>query len=194
MTREEWLVAAIDLLRLDFETAGATIPEKVRVTCGWPSRGGRAEKQQVLGECWPPTCSEDEHTEIFIAPTLGEGMEALDVLVHELVHAAVGTEAGHKGQFRVVAKAIGLEGKMTEAKAGEVLLARLREVAVKLGKYPHKKLTPTNKKPQSTRMLKITCEDCGYLVRTSQKWVDTGLPTCCCGGKMLLEELEETEE
>ena len=182
MTREEWLLAAIELLKEDF--ADHPIPEKLRVTCGWPSRGGRAEKKQVLGECWPPKCSEDGHTEVFIAPTIGDGIKALDTLVHELVHAAVGCEEGHKGQFRVVAKAIGLEGQMTIASAGEDLIVRLRAIETELGEYPHAKLTPKNKKPQGTRMLKLECPNCQWMARTSRKWMDLGLPTCSCGTKM----------
>ena len=187
MTREEWLLDAIDILREDFADH-ATIPEKVRVTCGWPSRGGRAEKKKVLGECWPPKCSEDGHTEVFIAPTLAEGIEALAVLVHELVHAAVGCDEGHKGEFRTVAKALGLTGKMTATSAGETLLVRLRQIESELGTYPHAKLTPIDKKTQSTRMLKVTCDSCGYLLRTSQKWADLGTPTCVCGSDMSLSE------
>ena len=186
MTREEWLLAAIELFKPDF-AEHAIIPEKLRVTCGWPSRGGRAEKKKVLGEAWPPSCSEDGHTEVFIAPTLSNGLKVLDVLVHELVHAAVGCDEGHKGQFRVVAKALGLEGKMTETVAGEDLLVRLREIETALGEYPHAKLTPTNKKTQSTRMLKIICK-CGWMARTSQKWIDLGLPTCACGEDMEVAE------
>ncbi len=179
MTREEWLIAATNLLREDFKDT--PIPEKIRITCGWPSRGGRAEKKKVLGECWKPECSEDGHTEVFIAPTLSNGIEVLDVLVHELVHAAIGCEEGHKGPFRVVAKALGLMGKMTSTNAGEDLLVRLREIEEKLGTYPHAKLTPINTKTQSTRMLKLQCGNCGWAARTSQKWIDVGLPTCVCG-------------
>lgn len=185
MTREEWLLSAVNLLREDFNN---TIPEKIRVTCGWPSRGGRAEKKQVLGEVWPPKCSEDGHTEVFIAPTIGDGIKALDTLVHELVHAAVGCDVGHKGEFRTLAKALGLEGKMTSTSAGETLLIRLQAIEKELGTYPHAKLTPINKKTQSTRMLKVICDSCGYLLRTSRKWADLGVPTCVCGSTMSLSE------
>lgn len=181
-TRESWLQAATTLLEEDFEQVGASFPD-LRVTCGWPSKGGRGTKKRTLGECWPPKCSEDGHVEIFIAPTISEAMEVLETLVHELVHAAVGCEEGHKGQFRIVAKAIGLDGKMTQTNAGETLLVRLREIEKELIKYPHAKLTPKNK-PQSTRMLKLLCPACGYLARTSQKWIDLGTPTCACGEKM----------
>jgi len=186
MTREEWLNAATELLREDF--SASPIPKKVRVTCGWPSTGGRPGKKQVIGQCWPPKCSEDETTEIFINPMLAEPIEALDVLTHELVHAAVGCEEGHKGPFRLAAKAIGLEGKMTATNAGETLMVRLRAIEKELGEYPHAKLTPLINKPQGTRMLKVTCDSCGYLFRTSRKWADMGTPTCVCGSNMTLSE------
>lgn len=184
MNREEWLNAATNLLKEDFDRVNAPLPEKLRITCGWPSRSGRAKKNPVLGECWSPKCSADEHVEVFIAPTMEEGPQVLETLVHELVHAAVGCKEGHKGKFRVAAIAIGLEGKMTATQAGEDLLVRLREIEAELDKYPHAKLTPKDVKKQGTRMLKLLCPGCGYLARTSQKWLDMGTPTCACGEKM----------
>ncbi len=183
-TREEWLIAATNLLREDFNNVGTEIPEKVHVTCGWPSRGGRPGKKQAIGECFPPSCSEDGTTEMFINPMLDESLKVLDVLTHELVHAAVGCAEGHQGQFRVVAKALDLQGKMTETVAGETLLVRLREIEKQLGAFPHSKLTPKANKPQSTRMLKVTCPSCQWSARTSRKWIDLGLPTCACGTQM----------
>lgn len=186
MTREDWLNAAITVLKDDFKNSScpAVIPDKTRVTCGWPSRSGRAKKKPVVGEVWPPKCSEDGYTEIFINPTVGDSLKVLGILVHELVHAAVGCEEGHRGRFRTTAISLGLEGKMTTTSVGETLSARLREIAEELGKYPHSKITPKNMKKQSTRMLKLLCPSCGYLARTSQKWIDLGTPTCACGIKM----------
>jgi len=40
--------------------------------------------------------------------------------------------------------------------------------------------------PQTTRMLKVECPADGYIVRTTQKWIDLGLPTCPCGEEMEL--------
>ena len=39
-------------------------------------------------------------------------------------------------------------------------------------------------------MIKLICEDCGYTVRTTRKWLKVGFPTCCCGGAMELEDEE----
>jgi len=184
MTREEWLLKAMTELKPTFLETGAEIPEKVRVTCGWPINGGRAKKR-VTGECWPAKKSKDGHFEIFIAPTLADPIKVLGTLVHELVHAAVGLEAGHKAPFRHAATALGLEGKMTATTVGEELHARLHTLAEKLGDYPHAEIDPTQKKTQSTRMLKIECPNCGWMARTSKKWMELGLPTCACGEQMI---------
>ena len=184
MTREEWLIAAVTALKPDFLNTGSAIPEKVRVTCGWPSHGGQAKKR-VTGECWPANQSVDSHFEIFIAPTIADPIEVLGTLVHELVHAAVGLAEGHKALFRKVATELGLTGKMTETSVGGELESRLHDIAALLGKYPHAEINPTQKMTQTTRMLKILCPDCQWMARTSKKWMDLGLPTCACGKQMI---------
>lgn len=180
MTREEWLNALIDELRPDFSSAGAIIPTAVRVTCGWPSTGSRTPR---IGECWGPESSKDKHAEVSISPLLDDPIEVGEILVHELVHTAVGTQHGHKAPFRRVALALGLEGKMTATSASLALRARLLDLTDRIGSYPHARIK-INRKIQSTRMLKLLCPSCGYLVRTSQKWLDLGTPTCVCATKM----------
>jgi len=185
MTREDWLNELTDLLRPAFEDTGAEIPEKVRMTCGWPSRSARPGKNQRIGECWPADTSEDEHFEVFISPTLSDPIEVAETLVHELVHTVVGCKVGHKAPFRHAAVAIGLEGKMTATHAGEALVDRLATLTAEVGPYPHAKISvhPDDKK-QGTRMLKLLCPGCGYLARTTKKWIELGTPTCMCGKKM----------
>jgi hypothetical protein len=193
--REDWLQQMIDLLRPDFEKVGKPLPEKIRVSCGFPSKSALANKARRIGECWGVESSEDKSYQVFISPLLKEGIEVTSTLVHELVHTAVGIECKHRGPFVKVAKAIGLEGKMTETTAGEALIARLKELIEQLGEYPHARLVASNKpKTQTTRMLKVTCKQCGCVVRMTRKWLDeAGLPTCGCGGEME-EDGGETEE
>lgn len=38
--------------------------------------------------------------------------------------------------------------------------------------------------PDNLDNLKLLCPSCGYLVKTSQKWLDIGTPTCVCGTQM----------
>lgn len=71
---------------------------------------------------------------IFVNPTVTSLM-ALDILVHELVHAVV-QEPGHSERFKEVVAAIGLDDKGTASSAEEVLMKRLIEIRNILGAYP----------------------------------------------------------
>jgi hypothetical protein len=183
MTREEWLINCVNALRPWFQENGFTIPENVRVTCGWPHKGGLGVKRRTLGECWPKQASADKTYEMFISPSMGgdTALNVAQVVAHEAVHATVGLECGHKGNFRKCAKAIGLEGKMTATVAGEKFVGWFN--GAKLPPYPHAKLDMTMRKKQSTRMLKVVCPACreegtDYIVRMSKKAFEIGAPLC----------------
>jgi len=189
MNREQWLNECIKQLRPDFEQLGHPLPEKIRASCSWPSKSGLANKKRRIGEAWSSKNSADQSCEVFISPVLKDPLDVAATLVHELVHCAVGVEEGHKGKFPRLAKAIGLEGKMTATTAGETLAARLRAMTDAIGPYPHAELTHSNApKKQGCRLLKVVCE-CGCVVRMTRKWLDeVGPPTCGCGGEMVEEE------
>ena len=106
----------------------------------------------------------------------------LDLLLHELIHATVGTHEGHKGAFKRLAVACGLSGKMTATIAGEALTPRLADIVASLGEYPHSALNPASgAKKAGTRLIKCECLECGYIVRTTSKWLDDmGAPICPC--------------
>src|ERR1700731_4417330 len=96
--REQWLHATIDEMRPIFAKHGGTIPSNIRISCGFPSIGGRSGlKRQTIGECWPASCSKDGTCEILISPTLAQPMRVLGVTGHELIHATVGLDYGHRG-------------------------------------------------------------------------------------------------
>lgn len=38
-----------------------------------------------------------------------------------------------------------------------------------------------------SRLRKVACEDCGYTIRVTRSWMDQGLPSCPCGGRMVPE-------
>ena len=149
---------------------------------------------------------------------LEEGKQGVaDILAHELVHAAVGLEHRHGGEFKRVATAIGLAGKMTATTAGPEFAALVKPWLKKLGTYPHAELMPNgNGKPlppimvpdpnnptgpkipmprtsgprkQSTRLLKAACDDCGYTVRVTKRWLlEAGAPLCPCNSKAMTHE------
>ena len=181
MTREEWLNSALAALRPWFkDRANATIPLDARVSVGFPG-GGSARKR--IGECWARRMSKDNVNEIFISPVLQDPARMLDVLVHEIVHAVDDCASGHKGEFKRIAKDVGLEGKMTATHAGDDLKAELARIIALLPPLTHGALDLSTRKKQPTRLVKLECDGCGMILRTTAKWLEqTGEPDCACGG------------
>lgn len=179
-TREEWLNKAVRLLNKSVFVPNKFIPpQDIKVSCGFPSMGAFASKRRRIGECWYPQTGKSH--QLFISPVLVKPIDVLDVLSHEVVHTIAGSKAGHKAPFRRVATAIGLEGKMTATVAGPRLKKVLAAISEQLGVYPHESLSKysTERKTQGTRLLKAACEECGYTIRITAKWIEeVGLPIC----------------
>ncbi len=175
MNREQWLTE----LAVKIEPLFDVPLPSYRVACSWPSKSATSAKNRRIGECWAAKCSEDDTTEIMLSMAIDDKLQVAETLVHEMCHAVVGVEHGHKAPFKRVALAIGLEGKMTATHAGTELSERLNDLIAELPEYPHAKINAANsgKKKQSTRMLKVVCE-CGYTVRMARKWAEVGLPLC----------------
>ena len=178
-SREEWLMALVEKLRPRFAEAGSPLPDKLRVSPGWPHKGTVSRKRWRAGECWSPKASRDGTTEIFLSPRLEDDLTVAGVLMHELVHAAVGPEHGHKSPFVALGKALGLEGKPSELEPGADLRSELVVILLGLGRYPGAFLDmiPKDKK-QTTRMIKATCLEHGYTVRVTRKWLEVAPPLC----------------
>lgn len=196
MTREEWLLNLVTRMRGDlFREAGYAVPEKLRISCGFPSRGAlRGTKQTTLGQCWHSEASKDQTTEVLISPLLDDPMDVAAVVAHELLHAALGADVGHKGPFKRGMKAIGLVGPARSTEAGDKFRDWFRQQPG-LGRYPHAELDAKAKeRKEGTRMLKCFCRDCGYTVRTTAKWLELGTPLCVCGaGAMATETKPEVK-
>jgi len=187
-TREEWLNAFIKAAGPAFEEANASLPEKVRASIGFTSHGARGKR---IGECWSDSNSGDGTFEIFIVPGQDDAHRIAGILTHELVHAAVGLECGHRGRFRTVAVALGLTGKMTATEEGENWHGWADPIIERIGPLPHAKLqgAPSVKK-QSTRMIKCECDTCGFVFRAATKWAldaseELRCPDPSCEGDVL---------
>jgi hypothetical protein len=187
-TREAWLQAAVEEMTPHFKIHEYSVPP-VRVSCGWPAIGGLGKR---IGECWDGSVSSDKKAQIFISPILvreDEPYGVLPVLVHEVVHAVVGVKEKHNKVFGKCARAVGLEGKLTATVASTGLLDVIKGWMKSLGPYPHAKLNPVKGpvKKQTTRLIKCECKKCGYIARTTQKWIfDAGPPLCPCNKKPML--------
>lgn len=183
-TREQYLVSAIhELAASVFGPADYEIPADVKVTCGWPSKGGLASRRKTVGQCFARSCSDVGVNEIFISPTQADTSDVLDILTHELVHAIDDCENGHRAPFRRIAIAVGLTGKMTATVAGDALRSKFVDIQKKLGNYPHAAIDLSGLKKQKSRQLKIECLDCGAVWRMSRKWLAqvTACPVCQSG-------------
>jgi hypothetical protein len=184
--REQWLQQAVaKCIGPMFESHGYEVPE-VRVSCGFPSRSATSAKKRRIGECWTPEAAGDKRAQIFITPLLDDHQTVLATLVHEVVHAVDENKNGHGGPFKKIATKVGLVGKMTATTAGEELQQRIEGWVKKLGAYPHAKLSAMVRVKQTTRMIKCECEDCGYTVRSTKKWIeDMGAPLCPCNSNAM---------
>lgn len=191
-TREQWLNGFVAQARPIFSAAGYPLPEKIRVSVGFTSTGKRSQR---IGECWSAEASEDGYFEIFIRPALNTDSRVADVLTHELVHAAVGLEAGHNRTFKAAMHAVGLEGPCKNTFAGEAWYRWALPILTDLGPMPYGVLNDgdsTAPKKQKTNLLKVECPDCGWLARVTNKHIEPhsylNCPVPTCGGTLAVGE------
>ncbi len=206
MNREEWLNSiaklAIDELFIPNELitngqTGAAITEKLAISCGWPAHLALSRSKRRAAETWFPEVSTGGVTEIFISPFIGESMLAAETLVHELVHVAVGKDAGHGPAFKRAMIKVGLDGNATSTFATSQLTQMLSSFIEQVGPYPHSKIDATNPSKQTTRLLKAYCanSECpsqdkgGYTVRITKMWAVEGLPFCgICNERLVCDD------
>lgn len=179
LTREAWLLFAVGHIAPIFNEAGYTIP-RVRVACAIPATSKRGS---AVGQCWPTTRSEDLVNEIYISPVHADPVEVLDTLTHELVHAVDDCQHRHGKEFKEIALAVGLQGKMREASAGPQLRLRLQAIAgemvSELGPYPHAKLSVGAALYESARKpARAECPRCRFKVSMLRNHLKIGPPIC----------------
>lgn len=174
-TREEWLQAAIEMIRPTFVSKGYRIPDDCQVSCGFASTGLRSHH---IGQCWSRKSSSDGRNQIFISPALHEPLEVMDTLVHELVHAVDDCQHKHGREFKKIAVKVGLEGPMRSASAGKELKQHLAELAAKLGPYPHGRLKVYHRKVTNAPRPRAKCPACGFTVPMLKRFLVYGPPIC----------------
>ena len=173
-TREAWLESAVRELAPLFAKIGHRIPA-CRLSCGFASTG---VKSGHIGQCWSTRSSEDGVNQIFVSPALSAAVTVLDTLVHELVHAVDDCEHKHGKEFKKIAIGIGLEGPMRSAGAGPALMDKLKLLALKLGPYPHAKLSVPKKSAARAARPRAKCLKCGFTVPMLKKFLHYGPPIC----------------
>jgi hypothetical protein len=154
--REAWLQAAASFLFDHIAEQG--FPRlTVRVSCGWPVSGGAARRRTVIGQCFPPSLCKDGTPQIFISPRLADSVDVLGTLLHELLHASVGCQHGHKKPFSQAARKVGLAGPPTATVVGDALRPLLLAYVERVGPYPHAAITVKPKGKGGSRLRPYQC-------------------------------------
>lgn len=183
-TREEWLTwAAVKLQEEMFYNTSYSssdrpsfIAESVKISCGFPigSRGGRDR----LAQCLSPKVSDSGLTEIYISPVLSDEKEVLANLHHELVHAFIGVEEGHGRVFKAIAEGTGLNGPMKSTTPSLWATNKYKLIVDELGPYPHSAVKLPERGSKGSNLIKCHCANCGYIIRTTAKWLEVAKPMC----------------
>jgi hypothetical protein len=186
LDREAWLTEAAQFILDDIislHISDGSIKTDFRVSVGYPPRS--TSRSKVVAVCIKSDASADKLSEIFVTPAISDSMTILANLSHELVHYSDDCQSGHKNHFARVARAIGLEGKLTATVAGAGLQIKLRKIIDLLGEIPHAAIDIGKAKAkQTTRLLKVACPDdsCGFNYRASHmqivKITDLLCPAC----------------
>ncbi len=135
------------------------------------------------------------HNEINMSAELLSSHDMGELLLHELAHAenhTCGTKdcSGrvHNKHFKSMAERLGLEVKPRDKSVGYGYtdLAQagkdfLKKITFKRELFTSCRVTNGPKAATGGRLLKLECGGCGYVIRSTQKWIDIGTPTCPCG-------------
>ena len=190
-TREEWLTAALYLVRAQVPSIGT---QRIRITCGFPSTYTRSG---TLAECWPSDASKDGTWEVMVSPTVALPVEVFVLVAAQALHTVPGGASRTSNSYRTACMELGLAPTDETWKglmATDDFWATFGDALEDLGPYPHAEVMAAKKATQTTRMLKLVCPLCGYTIRTSGKWIATGLPVCHDGTEFQAETTEGEEQ
>lgn len=133
MNRETWLNQLALKLAPRYAELGYPLPS-FRVSVGFTSGGMNS---RANGECWDKSTSADAHYSIFISPGEGQNVAIAAILNHELIHAAVGFDQGHKGNFAKVMQATGMGRPFTSSVPAPGFVEWVKPYLDELGEIPH---------------------------------------------------------
>jgi len=142
--REAWLSKAVVAINAEvFIPLKLPMVEKWAISCGWV----KGSSAKAVATCVDPVCSVDGITELFVAPTEIGAINVLGHITHEMIHAIVGQDQKHDGNFIVVCRALDMvppwtkTGPVPGTKCGQAM----ERIAALLGPYPHSALVPRKK-------------------------------------------------
>ncbi|MFB7185218.1 hypothetical protein ACFCZT_07840 [Streptomyces sp. NPDC056230] len=211
-TREEWLHRAIEALRPRYEQVGMPLPERLHVSVGFASKMQRigecwARRMSADGVNHIFISPELNEASEVLGTLVHELIHAADDCKNghkgPFRKAAVALGLEGKMTATIAGKALAAQLRSLAAEIGPyphgVLYTRgvpvmapkpSSETDQDQADETETEETPSSSAPkkQTARMIKVMCsEDCeceGYTFRTTQKWIEVGLPNCPFGGEM----------
>lgn len=196
MTREQWLLEAIDsITKTVFEPNEVIVP-KLEVSVGKP--GGKSKAWTI-----DAADSQDGETyQIFISSEVWEKATLAELLFGELVYCIAGRRPtkAFKQRFSLTRA-----GKRWYPEIGSEIHYQVIGVATRAVEYPHiPALVEEREKKQTTRNLKVVCRGTTHaeplIMRGAMSTFENGFPSCYCGnnyepdGWTLPETTNEDEE
>ena len=177
VNRETWLRAAYAIVRKELLPQA---PVQVAISWSFPSKGGTKSSRRTIGECHYKGGSAvkvEGDRVILVSPTLQEPYALIEVLVHEMVHAALPMGSGHRAPFSRLAKSIGLVKPWTATTAGPDLKAKIEGWLKRLPAWPGGYLRIVS--TQKNRQLKAVCScETPRILRGSKATFEAG-PILC---------------
>jgi hypothetical protein len=214
ITREEWLHQAIEALRPEFEKIEFPLPEKIHVSVGFGYGAKResakilgqcwsslASEDGVNHLFISPELKDEARV---LDVLIHELVHAVDDCKsgHKGAFAKAAKALGLTGKMTATVATPELTGTLRELAKGlgpyahATLYPMGKPIQPKTEPKPEdpeetpEEETPVHSGPkkQGTRMIKVACSsecECGgYVVRTTQKWIEVGMPVCPFGTVM----------
>ncbi|TQV78515.1 transcription elongation protein SprT [Denitrobaculum tricleocarpae] len=181
--REDWLREVATAMRGWFDDLGFPLPD-FDVRTGFPSVGRRSPN---ITDSW--TQDNGATYVILVRPDRSEETEVAAALAFQMCRIAVGDRDQHGYLFRHLAISLGLKGTRNESPPGALFKEITKSILETAGPLPSPEIQQIDKDKapgQTSRMIKVSCSECGYVARVSRKWLsEVGPPHCPLHGPMV---------
>lgn len=142
--------------------------------------------KSAIGQCHSQYRARDGKHFLAIHPKLfTDPVEVLRTLLHEMIHAALPTDAKHGPQFRAQAKLVGFRPPWTSTPAGPMLNGKLVKMAERLGKVPAADWVDPKPKPVTTT--EVVC-GCPRTLNVPPEFLKGGNVKCMACKKLFREK------
>lgn len=202
MTREEWLIKAVQKLDTEvFDGDLDTINHSYQINCGIvPGKKMTNTIQPYDGE--NVKLEDFFPTTISVSHTIADPIEMLIHLTRECIFAFFAEKRVSKRAKKLLEKYY-FEPPFSSCNPTpylkEIINIVYKQMVSEYGKFPGSTVIiyPKEKKEGKKNTIVMFCPECGYEIKVSRKMHEKhgqGTPTCVCGAKMGIDCEDENEE